>query len=179
MTEHHFSLVPFHDMALPEINIAGGILREQDFLTVHYSLSGKTEDILLPPATSHPGRRDELWLSTCFEFFLALQGQPQYWEFNISTSGHWNVYSIDAYRRIGFRVEMRIKDVALVIRKLEDGWAVTASVDLSPIIGSHIPIVAGIASVIQTSAGYKSYWALAHPGPQADFHSRESFILRI
>ena len=179
MIEHHFSLVPFPDLALPEINISGRIAREQGKLAIHYSLTGSSEEILFPTEASRPGRMDELWKATCFEFFLALQGQPQYWEFNLSPSGHWNVYRMDAYRRAGFRQEKLIDDVSFEIRRLEGCCAITASVDLSPIIKSDDPVQAGIASIIQTRDGHESYWALAHPNPHADFHSRESFILRL
>ena len=43
-------------------------------------------------------RADNLWLSTCFELFLAGESQPGYTEFNVSPSGAWNCYRFDDYR---------------------------------------------------------------------------------
>jgi len=36
-----------------------------------------------------------------------------------------------------------------------------------------------ITAVLQSRDGTCSYWALLHPGPEADFHRREGFALRL
>ena len=179
MTEHHFSLVPFPDLVLPVINISGRIAREQGKLAIHFSLTGNREEIIFPPAASGPGRRDELWMGTCFELFLALQGQPQYWEFNLSPSGHWNAYRMDAYRRIGFREESLIEHLQVDFLEDADCLATAAYVDLSPIIPPGEIVQAAVTSVIQTRSGHETYWALSHPAPQPDFHLREGFLLHL
>lgn len=179
MTEHSFSLAPFSDPDLPEIKIAGRISREQNLLTVQYCLTGNTEDILFPEAAPQPGRKDNLWTATCFELFLAIQDLPHYWEFNLSPSGDWNVFRMDAYRRIGFRQEVLIQRMQFEVRRDADCLSITGAVDLSPIIGSGMHIQAGVTSVIQTRDGHETYWALVHPDRQPDFHLRESFILAL
>lgn len=179
MTEHHFSLVPFPDPVLPRIQISGRVARERNLLSIQYSLAGSTGDILFPKPATQPGRRDELWMETCFEFFLALPGQPQYWEFNLSPAGHWNTYRMDAYRRIGFREEPLIEQLQVECRKEVDCLSAAVCVDLSSIIPSGEVIQVGITSVLQTRSGSETYWALSHPAPQADFHSRESFLLQL
>jgi hypothetical protein len=144
---------------------------------LHYALAGEIESILLPPASPFPGRTDELWKATCFEFFLAIKDQPGYWEFNMSPSGDWNAYRMDAYRRIGFREETAISLLPFAFTKESDGFILDASVDLTSIIQPEEQLQMGITAIIQTKDGSESYWALAHPAPYADFHLRESFIL--
>jgi hypothetical protein len=177
MTEHSFSLVPFPDPEIPDIAISGTIVRDHNVLTVHYSLVGDVERISIPAAVPQPTRQSELWTSTCFEFFLAVPDRPDYWEFNLSPSGNWNVFRMDAYRRAGFREETRIDKLQLTCLNTGGKCTLDGAVDLRPILASGEPIRAGITSVIQTIQDGQTYWALVHPAPEADFHLRESFIL--
>jgi hypothetical protein len=119
----------------------------------------------------------ELWLGTCFEFFLALPDQPQYWEFNLSPSGEWNAFHMDGYRRIGFREEERIDDLRVQYRNDLDCIVISTVANLSRILESQKTIQAGVTSVIQTRDGNETYWALGHPQTEPDFHWRESFTL--
>jgi len=177
MTERRFSLVPFLDTSIPDITINGKVLRQKNFLTIHYVLTGKIEEIFLSALSVNPTRKDDLWKTTCLEFFVAIKELPQYWEFNISPSGDWNAYHMDAYRRIGFREETSIQRLQLETQKAANGFLWTAAVDLNPIIQAKRVLEIGIAAIIRTVHGSQTYWALVHPAPQADFHSRESFIL--
>ena len=177
MKEYSFSLIPFPDSNIPEITIRGKIARLNNLLTIHYSLTGKIETILLPKPSDHPSRKDNLWKATCLEFFLAMPEQPSYWEFNLSPSGDWNVYYMEAYRRVGFREETLIQRLPFTVQREAECVSLEASIELSPIICSEKAIQVGITSVIQSDVGHETYWAILHPNPQADFHLRESFIL--
>jgi hypothetical protein len=179
MTDQLFSLIPFAGPNIPEITISGTVDRQQNLLTIHYALAGRVDDILFPARSVHPTRRADLWMATCHEFFLAIPDQPQYWEFNLSPSGHWNVYRMDRYRRVGFREETLIQRLPFECREEADCFSMHATVDLSPIIQKDDVIRAGITSVVQTKTGYETYWALAHPASQADFHVRESFVINL
>lgn len=177
MTEQSFALIPFAAPDLPAIAITGRISFENHLLSLDYSLEGSINDVLLPPASLTPGRKEELWKATCFEFFLAIKEQPGYWEFNMSPSGDWNIYRMDTYRRIGFREETGISELPFTFRKDAERYVLDASVDLSSIIQPGQKLQMGITAIIQTRAGTESYWALVHPGSRADFHLRESFTL--
>jgi hypothetical protein len=179
MMQHPFELTPFSEPGIPKVRITGNVNREGSVITVQYSLSGNLVEVLLPPATPQPGRKEKLWLATCFEFFLASPGQPQYWEFNLSPSGDWNAFHMDAYRRIGFREEGLVQNPCLHVKNASDSFRLESAFDLSPIFDSNTALQAGVASVIQTRHGQESYWALTHPQSQADFHLRESFILTL
>ena len=140
-------------------------------------LAGDLGAISLPSLNANPGRKDELWRRTCFELFLAIKNTSQYWEFNMSPSGNWNVYVMDAYRQVGMRQETRIQRIPFDVRKEADGLSLEMAINLGPIIASKKPIEVGIASVMQTKNGKETYWAMLHPRPEADFHARESFVL--
>lgn len=179
MRKQTFSLIPFPGSDVPDVQLNGQVGRQNNSLTLQYSLRGETARILLPERSSQPVRRDGLWVTTCFEFFLAPLNDPQYWEFNLSPSGDWNVYRMDAYRRVGFREEMSID------RLQSEAWLdagcfmLNANIDLSPLIEQNHPIQIGISSVIQTIEKHESYWALGHPDVKADFHNRDSFLIHL
>jgi hypothetical protein len=177
--EYSFELIPFPDPGIPKNKITGGVVREGNILTVRYALSGEIEEILFPHFNQQPGRKNELWRKTCFEFFLAFPDQPQYWEFNLSPSGDWNAYRMDAYRQISIQEEELIRGLRLDIRRKVDCYHLEAVVDISPILIAEKQLLMGISSVIQTLDGHETYWALNHPSSQADFHHRESFILAL
>lgn len=177
MTEHDFSLIPFAARVMPAIGLGGRIARQNSLLVLHYLLLGNLDQIRFPPPSPSPSRKDDLWKATCFEFFLAVKDQPAYWEFNMSPSGDWNVYRMDAYRRIDFREETKIPQLPFEIKRDLDRWSLDVAVDLTPLVRPKQELQIGVTAVIQTKDGRESYWALAHPTPQADFHARESFTL--
>jgi hypothetical protein len=179
MTGQSFSLTPFPVPNAPEITITGNISRQDNLLAWHYAVTGNTGDILLPSPSVHPSRKDELWKATCFEFFLAIKGQPQYWEFNMSSSGDWNVYCMDAYRRVGFREETLMQRLPFDVQNDAGVLTLNAAADLSPLVHQSQSLEIGITAVVKMKDGNETYWALAHPASYADFHSRASFILAL
>jgi hypothetical protein len=97
----------------------------------------------------------------------------------MSPSRDWNVYHMDAYRRVGFREETSIPALPFEISHKAGSISVDAEIDLESIIQAPDPIQVGIACVVQTWDKRETYWALHHPNPQADFHLRESFIIQL
>jgi hypothetical protein len=122
---------------------------------------------------------DDLWRATCFECFLAIRGKPEYWEFNFSPSGDWNVYRMDGYRRLGFREETGVFPLPFELIKESGRILLDVNVDVAPVVHPGDEVHIGITAVLQTRDGRETYWALSHPGPHADFHRRESFILAL
>ena len=174
----NFKLVPFPSSILPAITITGKIARTDNQLSIHYEAGGELEDIALPAPSDSVSRKHDLWKTTCFEFFLAVQGQPQYWEFNMSPSGNWNVYFMDVYRQVNMREETAFTQLPFEFSVAKNSMYLNLSVNVTPIVKPDHDLEIGIAAIIQTKAGDESYWALAHPGPQADFHLREGFTLK-
>ncbi len=179
MAEYSFSLIPFPDPTVPDIQITGTVSRNKNVLAVNFMLTGRTDVILFPEAAKYPQRRDDLWKTTCFEIFLAMPENPEYWEFNMSPSGDWNAYHMDAYRQVGLREETCIQKLQFSLEKRIENITVEATVDLTSFIEERLPIQAEITSVIEDKNEHETYWALMHPGPHADFHRRESFIIQL
>jgi hypothetical protein len=172
-----FRLIPFPADTLPKIEITGHIERIENRLSIRYQVHGDAENILFPEA-SNPARKDNLWQATCFEFFLAMPGLPEYWEFNMSPSGEWNVYHMDAYRGVGFREEPSFSHLPFEFHK-EDACLLDISIDLTSIIRLEQTLQIGISAVIRTKNGSETYWALRHPGEHADFHLRDGFLIGV
>ncbi|NJK41534.1 MAG: hypothetical protein HC934_09600 [Acaryochloridaceae cyanobacterium SU_2_1] len=67
-----FALQPFGpNHPHPAIAIEGQVFRRGTVLTMTYLVSGTLNDLSLPPVSPQPQRRDQLWETTCFEFFWA------------------------------------------------------------------------------------------------------------
>ena len=180
-----FELNPYPADQIPNIRIGGHLERKENQLSICYMVGGDIDEILLPkPAAST--RQDDLWKATCFEFFFALPNLPEYWEANMSPSGAWNVYHMAAYRRISFREETNIQQLPFDFQKLDAKgpiniylYLLEASMNLSPVLQASQKIQLGITAIIQTKDGTETYWALTHPGTQADFHLRASFMIEL
>lgn len=183
MPHQSFILKPF-DEKHPAIEIAGEIIREGDQLQLSYKLSGNLDELNIPGLTPMPFRRNELWQHSCFEFFLGVQGNPGYWEFNLAPSGDWNIYRLSGYRD-NLTPELAYGELPFNIIVAESFCALELDLDLSKIIAADQAIEVGITTVIEEQAeseahaGRISYWAIAHTGPEADFHRRDSFTIQL
>jgi hypothetical protein len=175
MNHHVFALQPFA-IAQPELEIIGTLSRHSPLLNLSYTLLGAVDAVDIPAPAHLPTRHHELWQSTCFEFFLGLQGSPQYWEFNLSPAGHWNVYRFEDYRQ-GMIEEPTVTTLPITLRIEPDAVSLSLTFDLDNLIPFRQTLDVAISAVLQTKAGKLSYWALTHPGPKADFHRRDSFTL--
>ena len=126
------------------------------------------------PACEGLDRADELWRSTCFEFFLGRAGQPGYIELNVSPSGAWNCYTFDDYRA-GMQLSeaLRLEQVtsipgqSLSVR-LQTGSGI--QLDHNPGQWLIAPTV-----VLEDDTGLLHYFAVSHPEPP-DFHNRTHHV---
>ncbi len=176
MKERKFALQPWAPR--PDLKITGKIARRAQTLTIHYELRGELAAVALPPPVDAPARRHGLWEGTCFEFFLGAQNSPQYWEFNLSPAGHWNVYQFAGYRQ-GRQEEADFASLPFSVQRQPDSWLLTLVVDLARIVPADQALEVGISAVLKLAEGEAAYWALRHPGPQPDFHRRDGFSLAL
>jgi hypothetical protein len=171
-----FQLQPFlAKQSIPKITITSSCIRQNQQLQISYLLKGDLSQIVLPTVNKNlKERKNELWQTTCFEFFIATFNAPKYWEFNFSPTGDWNVYSFTNYRR-GMR-EASIP--ALIIETIRDSYSyqLSAEIDLQAIISGQNILELAITTVIEDVNHNLSYWAIIHPGNQPDFHRRDGFI---
>ena len=151
---------------------------DQGILALDYELLAPSHELIWPAATASPERRDELWQSTCLELFIAQPNEPRYWEINLSPSGDWNVYRLDGYRQ-GLQAEPSIQRISLSSGSAADRHQLQASIELPPALSQVAPLEANLCAVLQHANGSNSYWALCHPGSEADFHARTGFVLEV
>jgi hypothetical protein len=179
MSGQDFSLKPFSPISPPiNFKIAGNIVRRSDQLAIRYVLHGPPENLVIPAPAETPARRHGLWEETCFEFFLGVQGSPLYWEFNLSPAGHWNVYRFAGYRQ-GMTEESAFTSLPLSLRRQPDSQLIVLDVEIERIVAAGRPLAVGLAAVLKFREQGLTYWALTHPGEQADFHRRESFVIAL
>ncbi|MBH8565019.1 DOMON-like domain-containing protein [Nostoc sp. CENA67] len=179
MNEQTFFLQPFSfSESLPNLKIAGNIARHANKLIICYSLLGELKEIVIAPPSDTPARKHELWKDTCFEFFLGIKDSPSYWEFNLSPAGDWNVYHFDGYRQ-GMQEETAFTKLPFNVDNQSDSLTLTLDVDLSKIVSVNQVIEVAITAVIKQISTEVTYWALTHQGVEADFHLRESFIIKL
>ena len=149
-------------------------------LQITYQLEGELAELRIPNCSGQPLRQDLLWQTTCLEFFLAAADNCDYWEYNLSPAGHWNVYHLEGYRQ-GLAAEPGYKQLPFSVKRDDQQLSLSLTCALPPAL--TIPRAAagltlGVSAVLQSSSGELTYWALAHPGSEPDFHHRDGFCLK-
>jgi len=147
-----------------------------DYLHLQYELIGELSALNIP-AVQAACAVDGLWQQTCFEAFIAVNGEEGYYEFNFSPSSTWAAYAFSAYRN---RSAWTINK-APIIRCTQTKESLLmdvliAAVDL-PLKQIEQSFQLGLTAVIETNEGELSYWALQHSDSAPDFHQRQHFIL--
>jgi hypothetical protein len=153
-------------------------------LAFSYFVSGTMSDLCMPPLAAAV-RADELWRHTCFEAFVRPAPGAAYYEFNFAPSTQWAAYRFDSYRR-GMRVAAEIGAPVIDVHSAPECYALQALLNVAPLLASptrggrneagdpawHV----GLSAVIEETSGRKSYWALAHPPGNPDFHHADCFV---
>ncbi len=175
--QHPFALRSFAPSPA-SLALAGSVHRDGDRLSLRYRLEDPEGLVLVPSAIAAPRRCYDLWTSTCFEFFLAEPGAEPYWEGNLAPNGDWNLFRLSGYRQ-GLAPESAINALPFVVERAGGGLDLMVSLDLGALPLAGRPLELAVTAVVELRDGEILYWALAHPGEQADFHWREGFALRV
>ena len=143
---------------------------------VTFRLDGDISRIRVP-SPSAPRIGVELWRHTCFETFIAVDGQQAYHEFNFAPSGEWTVYAFSGYRDGGPLADETMNP-QIALRLSGSRLELDARVRLDRLSAIHprASLRIGLSAVIEASDGF-SYWALRHPADKPDFHNAEGFAL--
>jgi hypothetical protein len=152
------------------------VRRSASELQMTFRLDGDIPRIRIP-TPGVPRINPELWRHTCFEAFIALDGQPAYHEFNFAPSGEWCVYALSGYRNGGPVADETMRP-QIAVRPAESRLELDALVRLDSLsaIHPHSSLRIGLSAVIETSDGL-SYWALRHRTDKPDFHDADGFAL--
>ena len=177
ISDRIFTLKPFNvSESNSKLNITGNIVRDGNQLNLDYLLQGDLSTVIIPSPAKIPTRKHELWQTTCFEFFIGIEHSPQYWEFNLSPTGDWNIYRFSNYRQ-GMEEETAFTSLPFNVTRQLNSLNINLEINLDLIIEQNTALEIGISTVIESSEGTISYWALTHPDTKADFHNRNSFII--
>ena len=148
-------------------------------LVLRYFVTGKIRDLLLPPVTA-PTRSHELWRHTCFEAFVSAPPSSAYYEFNFTPSTQWAAYRFSGYRS-GMHIANEISTPRIAVRSSDACYELQISLDLDRLssLSKDATWRLGLSAVIEETSGRKSYWALAHPPGDADFHHSVCFACEL
>ena len=150
-----------------------------DALALTFAIDGDLARVRIPPA-SPPRFAHGLWEHTCFEAFVAVDGDAAYHELNASPSGEWAAYSFASYRSPdGLSDDLPAPNI--VVRASAHQLELDALVvlhQLSPRY-AHASLRLGLSAVVEDDGGALSYWALRHPPGRPDFHHHDALALRL
>ena len=148
-------------------------------LLLRYVVIGKLGDLRMPPVVT-AARSDELWRHTCFEAFVGTSADAAYYEFNFAPSTEWAAYRFDSYRS-GMRVATEISAPRIEVQSSAECYTLQASVELDRFLNFPSGAIGrlGLSAVIEETSGRKSYWALAYPPGEADFHHSDCFACEL
>jgi hypothetical protein len=169
-----------------------------------FAAHGDPRHIAMPRQALGGKRTDGLWQHSCFEAFFRGAGDEAYYEFNLAPSGDWAAYRLSSYRagmkpahnvgepRIGTigrrraptdeeRALLELTDQDPLDRFPKPCFGITAILDLKQAadLPGDRPWRIGLSAVIEERNGAKSFWALAHPPGDPDFHHDDCFALEL
>jgi hypothetical protein len=143
-----------------------------------FRLDGDIPQIRIP-LPSVPQFATQLWQHTCFEAFIAVDGEPAYHEFNFAPSGEWAIYAFRGYRDGGPLADEMMRP-RIAVRSTDSRLELDAAVRLDGLSANHprASLRVGLSAIIEASDGL-SYWALHHPLDKPDFHNANGFALAL
>lgn len=134
-----------------------------------YRISGDLTLLSVPrPASSE--RTDELWRTTCCEWFVTDPHDTGYAEFNFSPSGEWAAYHFDDQRE-GMRD--LVLDQPLNLSSSQDDGRLTVTAAMPWQFANAARF--GCSAVLEHVDGRRAFHALAHVAGPPDFHARACF----
>ena len=145
-------------------------------LQITFRLDGDIPRISVP-SPRPPRIATQLWRHTCFEAFIAVEGQLAYHEFNFAPSGEWAVYAFRGYRD-GGPIANETMRPHIAVRSTGSRLELDTGVRLDCLSAIHprACLRIGFSAVVEARDGL-SYWALRHPSGKPDFHDAAGFAL--
>jgi hypothetical protein len=150
------------------------IVRDGETLRMRFRIPDDPSRLNLP-VRKEPRRADGLWERTCFECFIREPGSKRYHEFNLSPSTEWAHYEFDDYR--SGRADSEMPGPVVKAFAAPHRFELSTRIWI-PELGKADWRV-GISAIVEERGGRKSYWALAHPPGEPDFHHPDCFALEL
>ena len=168
-------LIPHPDTPCPAVErLEVEAERRGDVLELDYVLTGATERLRIP-APTEPQRQDGLWQHSCFEAFLRPGEGPAYAELNLSPSSEWAAYRLESYRA-GMQPLPEVADPGIDCVVQRNGIRLRARLQLGSVpLLAGAPWRVGLSAIVERDDGTRTFWALAHPPGEPDFHHTHCF----
>jgi len=181
MTVEHWIDLKCHPLTRPEKVRGIQVLVRRSAsaeLQMTFRLDGDIPRIRVP-SPGAPRIATQLWQHTCFEAFIAVEGQPAYHEFNFAPSGEWAIYAFRGYRDGGPLADEMMRP-HIAVRSTGSQLELNGLVRLDGLSAIHprASLRVGLSAVIEASDGL-SYWALRHRADKPDFHDADGFALQL
>lgn len=176
-----YDLKPFKlNSQASKINIFAEAFKMDNELQVNFIIEDKNSFFVANEFSKAPGRKLDLWNSTCFEAFFGIKGNPGYWEFNVTIAGDWNLYYFDSYRSSNQpKEEIKVTGITHA-KEYEDGtWRIETKIPIQNLGLQGQKLQAGFASVVEFKNKEKAYFAIEHGAEKPDFHLRETFLCNL
>jgi len=181
-----FALKPFEATSeTTDLALTATVVQDNNILSLSYLLTGDLSKVVIPKIGEAAQREDRLWEKTCFEFFIKMGTgrSAAYWEFNLSPNGGWNVFSLPGYRQ-KLKEERAFLQLPFSTQVSPETLRLEISVDIGvlrqqALVGRGQPLHMGVSAVILLLPHQESFWAIAHPAAQADFHHPDSFVITL
>jgi hypothetical protein len=178
----NFRLFSFERISVRELSLTGSLSLAKGSVRIVYELKQadtvNSSRVLWPRAKRSGERRDELWTTTCMEFFVTTAADQFYWEYNFSPCGDWNIYHLDDYRH-GLKPEPCNRTPVIRGRSTPGYYQLEVTAELPSSLIQSPALKAGITAVVESHDRHISHWALYHGGSTADFHRRDGFTLHL
>lgn len=152
-------------------------------LAATYVFEGDIDRMRLPQAQPRCVT-DRLWEHTCCEMFIARKGTAGYHEFDFAPSGDWTGYAFQTYRERAVpdtNGDVRHADPQIALRRTPKTLELDILMRLGRVSSGYAdgPLSLALAAVVEDQNGRFSYWALAHPPGEPDFHHPDAFALTL
>ncbi len=176
---------PQRPVATP-LDLHASATLDTDSLLLCYRLTGDLSALIIPEL-QQPEAVDGLWQHTCFELFITGADEMAYREFNFSPSRQWAAYAFSDYRQRCPHGNP-LDQAPLIVTKSRCGGDVHCLQLEARLARSCLPPKAagqpwqlGLTAVLEMRMSDHdrptlSYWALAHPSAQPDFHHRAGWV---
>jgi hypothetical protein len=152
---------------------------KKNIITAELRIQDPYEEASWPEKSFHISgdevvRQDEIWKSTCFEFFLNPMYSQNYYEFNFGLQPAWNCYQFLHYRQP--QPAQRSSDFEF----LSMSWqAKTKTIQVQVCNNSRFKkFKVSLTAIVKDKKGETHYFALKHAGLRPDYHLLESFTIQ-
>jgi len=157
-----------------ELTIEGILTLSSNKIYLHFRISGALKNYQFSKK-DRLKRANELWKATCFELFLANSKTQSYYEINISSTLHWNIYCLEAYR--AEPKEFIVSNEPLIkIREDKHRYEIDFELECKELNLAEFDQY-NLAVILLNIENEREFWAVNPVRESPDFHNRIGFSL--